>query len=340
MTFPNRNPAGSGVYANELLSELTRRNDVAITTIATRQRGLPHTMRWLTNGARRAAAGMQLVHYPAFVAPVRSGVPFVLTVHDMSTKKFPEDHTLEWKVYTSLFLAGRARAAARVITGTEYSRREIVRDLGLKPEHVAVTPYGVAERFSRPQAPVKATAENPKLLFPGAPTKRKNLDLVLRALSEAPEASVLRKARLAISGATAEQFPRHRERVLALGLENRVEWLGKVPAEKMPSLIGGADLVVYPSLYEGFGFPALEAMAAGAPVLASNATCLPEVLGDGAIMVDPTDVQAFIKAAEAILERPDVRASLIEKGTARAAQFTWRRCADLTVEVYRQVVPA
>jgi alpha-1,3-rhamnosyl/mannosyltransferase len=334
MTFPNRNPAGSGVYANELLSELTRRDDVAITTIATRKGGLPHTMGWLTDGARRAAAGAQLLHCPAFVAPWRPGLPFVLTVHDMSTEKFPEDHPLEWRTYTSLFLPGRARAAARVITGTEYSRSEIVRDLGLQAEQVAVTPYGVAERFSR-YKPVTVVAETPLLLFPGAPTRRKNLDLVLRALSEA-QASVLRRARLVISGATAAQFPHHLERIKALGLESRVEWLGKVPAEKMPSLISGADLVVYPSLHEGFGFPALEAMAAGTPVLASNAACLPEVLGDGALMVEPTDVDAFIKSAEAILERTDVRAMLIERGRARAAQFTWRRCAELTVEVYRQ----
>jgi O-antigen biosynthesis alpha-1,3-rhamnosyltransferase len=336
MTFPNRNPAGSGVYANELLSELNRRDDVAITTIAARQGGFPHTMGWLTAGARRAAAGAQLVHCPAFVAPWRLGIPFVLTVHDISTRKFPEDHTLEWRAYTSLFLAGRSRAAVRVITGTEYSRGEIVRDLGLRPEHVAVTPYGVAERFSQPSTPRMALAENPLLIFPGAPTRRKNLELVLRAMAEPAESSPLRRARLAITGATADQFPHHRERIKALGLESRVEWLGKVPAEKMPSIISAADLVVYPSLHEGFGFPALEAMAAGTPVLASNAACLPEVLGDGALMVDPTDVHAFIKAAEALHERPDVRASLVEKGRSRAAQFTWRRCAALTVDVYRQ----
>lgn len=336
MTFPNRNPAGSGVYATELLSELNRRDDVAITTISARRGGLPHTMGWLTDGARRSAGGMQLVHCPAFVAPWRLGVPFVLTVHDMSTHRFPEDHPLEWRAYTSLFLAGRARAAVQVITGTEYSRREIVRDLGLHPEHVAVTPYGVAERFSRPPAPAAPVTENPLLLFPGAPTRRKNLDLVLQAMAEAPEASPLRRARLAITGATAGRFPHHDERIKALGLDRRVEWRGKVPAEAMPSLFSAADLVAYPSLHEGFGFPALEAMAAGTPVLASNATCLPEVLGDGALMVDPTDVHGFIKAAGALLERPDVRFNLIEKGRARAAHFTWRRCAALTIEVYQK----
>lgn len=336
MTFPNRNPAGSGVYATELLSELNRRDDVAITTVAARQGGFRQTMEWLTAGARRAVSGVQLVHCPAFVAPWRLGVPFVLTVHDMSTQKFPEDHPLEWKAYTRSVLPGRARAAVRVITGTEYSRREIVSALGLRPEHVAVTPYGVAERFARPPAPLKTVAENPLLLFPGAPTRRKNLDLVLQAMAEAPAASPLRRARLAITGASAADFPNHLERIKSLGLEKRVEWRGKVPAETLPDLFSSADLLVYPSLHEGFGFPALEAMAAGTPVLASNAACLPEVLGDGALMVDPTDVHAFIKAADAILERPDVRSNLVEKGRARAARFTWQRCAALTVDVYRQ----
>jgi glycosyltransferase involved in cell wall biosynthesis len=338
MTFPNRNPAGSGVYATELLKELTTRDDVLITTVTSGRRGFPRTMRWLAAGARRATAGAQLVHCPAFVAPWRLEAPFVLTVHDMSTHRFPEDHPLEWRAYTRFFLAGRAKAAARVITGTEYSRQEIVRDLGLRPENVAVTPYGVAERFSRPGAKAAGVAEKPKLLFPGAPTTRKNLEVVLRAMSEARAISVLRRARLAISGATAAQFLHHQERIKALGLENRVEWLAKLPAEEMPNLIASADLVVYPSLHEGFGFPALEAMAAGTPVLASNAACLPEVLGDGALMVDPNDVHAFIKAAEALLEPQGVRSTMIGKGRARAAQFTWRRCAELTVQVYREAV--
>jgi glycosyltransferase involved in cell wall biosynthesis len=339
MTFPDRNPAGSGVYATELLNEMSKREDVSITTMTSGRSGFPRTVRWLTYGARRAARGVQLVHCPAFVAPWRFGVPFVLTVHDMSTQKFPEDHPLEWRSYARFFLPERARAASRVITGTEYSRQEIAKELGLRPENIAVTPYGVAERFSRTPAPRAPAGEKPLLLFPGAPTRRKNLELVLRALSEAADASVLRRARLAISGATAAQFPHQQEKIKMLDLENRVEWLGKVPAENMPSLILSADLVVYPSLHEGFGFPALEAMASGTPVLASNAACLPEVLGDGALMVDPTNLRAFITGAESLLEKPELRARLIEKGRAHAAHFTWRRCADLTVEVYKEAAP-
>ena len=336
MTFPSRNPAGSGVYASGLLEELARHNDVSVVTVAAPQAGgFPRTMRWLTVGARQAVAGSQLVHCPSFVAPWRVGVPFVLTVHDTSAGRYPEDHPLEWRTYTRFFLPERARAAARVITGTEYSRGEIIRDLGVAAGRVAVTPYGVAERFSRQQTAHVATADPPSLLFPGAPTRRKNLELVLAAMAHAPERSLLRRARLAITGATRDRFPHHDTRIRSLGLERRVEWLGKVPAETMPGLIQGTDLVVYPSLFEGFGFPALEGMAAGTPVLASNAACLPEVLGDAAVLVDPTDLRAFMSAAESLLDDSDLRRRMIEKGRARAALYTWRRCADLTIEVYR-----
>src|SRR5260370_24046304 len=154
MTFPNRNPAGSGVYATELLIEVSRRDDLAITTVAAPSGGgFPRTMNWLADGARRAVAGAQLVHCPAFVAPWRLGVPFVLTVHDTSTAIFPKDHPLEWRTYTRLFLAQRAQAAERVITGTEYSRREIVRELRVPAERAAVPPYGVAARVSPQAAP-------------------------------------------------------------------------------------------------------------------------------------------------------------------------------------------
>jgi glycosyltransferase involved in cell wall biosynthesis len=339
MTFPNRNPAGSGVYASELLAELTRREDVSMAPVAAPQGGgFPGTMRWLTAGARRAVAGSQVAHCPSFVAPWRLGVPLVLTVHDTSTEKYPEDHPLEWRAYTRLFLGERARAAARVITGTEHSRREIVRDLRVPEERVVVTPYGVSERFASTQAP-HAVANDPALLvFPGAPTRRKNLELVFDAMAKAPQGSALGRARLAITGAAAERFPHHRARIASLGLANRVEWRGKVPSDSMPDVIQEADLVVYPSFHEGFGFPALEAMASGTPVLASNAACLPEVLGDAALLIDPADVGGFIAAAEALLHNSDLRLHMIAKGKARAARFTWRRCAELTVQVYRDAL--
>jgi len=338
MTFPNRNAAGSSMYAVELLRELQQRDDVAVREVAAKTGGLPRTLTWLAGGARAAIAESELVHCPAFVAPWNMGKPFVLTVHDTSILDFPEDHAFEWRMYIRMFLARRARAAVRVITGTENSRREIAQDLGVPAERIAVTPYGVAARFGQPRPHGMTVGDAPQLLFPGAPTRRKNLDLVLRGMAEAPPGNALRRARLVISGAKADGFPAHRERITALGLESRVEWAGNLPLERVPDLMQGSDLLVYPSFQEGFGFPALEAMAAGTPVVASSASCLPEVLGDGALLVAPTDLKGFIDAVAAVLTRSDLRQDLIARGKARAAQFTWRRCADLTVDVYRDAI--
>lgn len=342
MTFPNRNAAGSSMYATELLRELQLRDDLGVYEVAATAGGLPGTASWLTAGARAAVSQSGLVHCPAFVAPWRMGKPYILTVHDTSIFDFPEDHAFEWRTYIRVFLARRARAATLIITGTEHSRREIAEDLGVPIERIAVTPYGVAERFfaarGAPHPNPSLRGQEDLLLFPGAPTRRKNLDLVLTGMAESPPDSPLRRAKLVITGATSAEFPMCRDRVKALGLEGRVDWRGNVPLEEMPDLMQDSDLVVYPSLQEGFGFPALEAMSAGIPVIASNTSCLPEVLGDGAMLVDPTDVKAFIGAAQVVLSRPDLRAQLIARGGTRAAQYTWRRCADLTVEVYRDAV--
>lgn len=344
MTFPNRNTAGSSMYAVELLRELQQRDEVVVGEVAANTGGLPGTLTWLAGGARAAVAATDLVHCPAFVAPWGMGKPFVLTVHDTSIFDFPEDHPFEWLEYIRAFLGRRARAAARVITGTEQSRRDIIQDLGVPAERIAVTPYGVARRFNRaaphPDPPPREGGNMPQLLFPGAPSRRKNLELVLRGMAEAPADSVLRRANLAISGADRDAFPTYRDKVKALGLESRVRWTGKVPREEMPRLMELSDAVVYPSLQEGFGFPALEAMSLGTPVIASNTSCLPEVLGDGALLIDPTDVKGFIAAVEAVLTRPELRQELVAKGRARASHFTWERCADLTIDAYREALHA
>jgi alpha-1,3-rhamnosyl/mannosyltransferase len=117
-----------------------------------------------------------------------------------------------------------------------------------------------------------------------------------------------------------------------------VQWLGQVPVDDMPGVYADADICVYPSLYEGFGFPPLESMACGTPVVASKASCLPEILGDAAVLVDPSDVRGFAGAVESLLTNEERRQSLVEAGRRHVADFTWERCADQTVAVYREVL--
>jgi glycosyltransferase involved in cell wall biosynthesis len=338
MTFPNRNAAGTGIFARELLAELQQRDDVDMHPVAGEARGIASTIAWLTYGAHRATAGSQLVHCPAFVTPWRLSAPLVVTVHDMSITRYPADHPLEWRTYARYLLPERIRSAARVIASSESTRRDIIRDLGVPEDRVAVAHGGVSERFAQAFRSQKPLSDPPQMLFPGGPAKRKNLDLVLQAMAHAPEGSVLRRARLVISGVRGERFPKYQQLINSLGLAERVVWRGPMPAELMPALMAEADVLVYPSWNEGFGFPPLEAMLAGTPVVASNVSSIPEVVGDAGLLVDPNDVPGFIAAVESVLTREELRRELIAKGRARASRFTWKRCAELTVQVYKEAV--
>jgi len=338
MTFPDRNQGGSGVYARSLLGAFRGRQDVEVSEIRSRRPGAGRTAWWLSNGAaarvRRLPA--DVVHCPNFVSPWRLPVPLVVTVFDLSTRRFPEDHPLEWRGYERLLLPARLRTADRVIAISEVTRQDVMRDYGVAPDRVVTIYPGVDQRFFSPQPP-RSRSERPRLLFPGAPVKRKNIEVVLQAMAGASAGSRLARADLEITGATAERFPAVAARIDALGLKPRVVWRGLLPLDAMPAAVAGADVVVYPSLYEGFGFPPLEAMAVGTPVVASTASCLPEVLGDGALLVEATDVAAWSSAVESVLSDNTMATRLVAAGRKRVASFTWKRCADETLQVYRAV---
>ena len=338
MTFPDRNDGGSGVYARSLVAALRQRDDVEVEEIRSSPPGLVRTIRWLASGASVSlrAAGAQLLHSPNFVVPWNVPVPFVTTVFDLSTRRFPADHPLEWRVYERWIMPARAKAAARVIAISELTRQDVVNTYGVEARRVVTIYPGVERSFF--QTGVPKQAREPRLIFPGAPVARKNLDTVLSAMAAAPIESFLGRACLQISGATADRFPGQAARIESLGLAGRVQWLGLIPTRQMPAVMAGADVCVYPSLYEGFGFPPLEAMASGTPVVASNASCLPEILGDAALLVDATDVAAFGQAVEAVLSNGELRGRLVAAGHERVREFTWERCAERTLAIYREAL--
>jgi glycosyltransferase involved in cell wall biosynthesis len=340
MTFPNRNQAGSGHYARSLLAALEARDDVRTSTIsAPPGGGFAGTMRWLTRGAGQLLRQNppSLVHCPAFVTPWNLPVPFVTSVLDLSTRRFPRDFPLEWRVYEGRLLPRRARSAALVIAISEATRKDVIAEYGVRAERVLTIHPGIDQDFFLPNV-VGSRSERARLLFPGAPLARKNLELVLHCLAAARAGSASARATLDISGAREEAFPHYSTLIRSLGLSGRVRWLGQVPREDVPGLMAAAAAIVYPSFYEGFGFPPLEAMAGGTPVIASNASCLPEVLGDAAILVDPKDGRAFANALEDVLTRPELRARLVAAGRERARQFTWDRSAQCTVDAYERVL--
>lgn len=342
MTFANRNRGGTLEYSRSLFNAMGDRDDVVAWVIGGPQRsGFVGTMRWLTRGARRelSARRPDILHCPAFVAPWGVDVPTVITVHDAAARRFPADHPLEWRVYDRRFLPGRLRRAARVIAVSEFSRGELVDAYGLDPAKVVAVPSGLNPRFLA-DAPMnrRAVSDPPSILFPGAPVGRKNLDAVLRVLSAAPPSSVLRRTRLQVSGASAADFPGYARQIADLDLGVRVRWLGQLALEDLIATIDRADAVVYPSLYEGFGFPPLEAMARGTPVVASNRGSLPDVLGDAALAVDPADDSAIAQALERVLTDASLRDELVRRGVIRARTFTWEACAERTLDVYRSVL--
>jgi glycosyltransferase involved in cell wall biosynthesis len=341
MTFPSRNGGGVGVYGRRLVEALGRRSDVTVwETSGPTRSGIVGTVRWLMRGAREAMTARRpdVLHCPGFVAPWSVPVPFVVTVHDAAARRYPADHPLEWRVYNRYLMPGRLRAAARVIAVSEFARNEVIDVYGLRPDRVVAVPEGVDERWFEPVRPAANGNGTHRLLFPGAPLGRKNLEAVLHCMAQAKPDSELGRASLDITGARAEDFRGHSALARELGLEGRVRWLGQVPSEDMPGVLAAASVVVYPSLYEGFGFPPLEAMAVGTPVVASNRASLPEVLGDAALQVDPTDHRALGEAIEAVLARAEVREGLRERGRRWARRFSWDRCAELTSQVYRDAL--
>ena len=340
MTFANRNRGGSGVYARSLLAALSACESVTAWEVSGPTRSdLPGTLSWLTLGARRALAAHppDILHCPSFVAPWNVRLPFVVTAHDAGGRRFPGDHPFEWRVYDRMLLGRRLRSATRVITGSEFGRKELIEAYDLTGDRVVAIPYGVDARYLEP-VPARAAGGDAVILFPGAPVPRKNVDAVLRCMATADPKSALGGVVLEISGAMSADFPKVASLIASLGLEARVRWLGQVPAEDMPSVIARSGVVVYPSLSEGFGFPVLEAFAVGTPVVCSNRGSLPEVVGDAALLVDPTDIRQLGQAVEALLTQDELRERFGRLGRERARTFTWRKCAEMTCDLYRAVL--
>ena len=338
MTLLEGRRGGSAVYARAMSSALREREDIDLLEVSAPASGAVQTAQWMAWRARQRVreVGADVLHSPAFVAPLRSPVPLVITIHDLSLSRMPSGQSLEWRLFYQLVLPRLVRRAAALLTPTEATRRDVIETFGVSPGRVFVTPYGVDARFfAAARRDRRESPATPRIVFPGPPIGRKNLDLVLRVLAAAREGSALRRAQLEITGATSDEYPAYRKVIVETGLDDRVRWLGWLPAEDLPILYAGADLLVYPSFLEGFGLPPLEAMAAGTPVIASDASCLPEVLGDAALLIDPGNDTAFAAATESVLDDPAVRLRIVSAGLARARTYTWKRCAEMVAEVYR-----
>lgn len=324
--------------------EVTERIRVLITRFPTRLFHHPATRAFLLRFSSLPLAdwlfGNPQVYFSPFYPflPHRNGA-LVLTVFDLTPLTLPQCH-LPTTVYVSSLTLLWARRAKHLLTFSEAVKKQLVEFLSFDSGRITVTPLAADERF-RPQPPDRIMVvrrkyglNEPYILFVGTIEPRKNLVTLLRAFSKIQRNF---PHRLLLSGARGWYSEPVFAEIEKLGLQGRVVHTEYVPAEDLPPLMSGAEVFVYPSLAEGFGLPPLEAMACGTPVICSNAPALPEVVGEAAITVPPTDVDAWASAMALMLRNPDLRENLRQKGLIRAKQFSWKRTAQLTLSAFEQV---
>jgi glycosyltransferase involved in cell wall biosynthesis len=289
--------------------------------------------------ARRAR--IDLLHGPVNVAPLLAGCPTVVTVHDLAFLRVPAGLTSRRRHYLTAVTRVSVQRARRVIAVSASTKRDVVELIGVPPERVTVIPLAADERFRPLDAGdlARFRAEHglrrPFVLYVGTLEPRKNVPALLRAFatiaSEVPHELILVGAEGWLTGEIHATLA-------TLRLGDRVRLTGYGDPATLPGWYGAADLFVYPSRFEGFGLPPLEAMACGTPVIVSNAASLPEVGGDAVLTVDPDDIDGLAAAMHRMLTDPALAAGLRARGLARAATFSWERTARETVRVYREAL--
>ncbi|MCX5722243.1 MAG: glycosyltransferase family 1 protein [Nitrospirae bacterium] len=268
----------------------------------------------------------------------------VVTIHDLWLDRHPEFSKKMLGQWPSSFKTRQTALRARkTITVSEFSARELVELYGLKREHIRVIPNGVSEDFV-PRLDEPAMAELRKriglktaryVLFIGGADPRKNHQTFLEAAEKVRKK--LGPRMLVLVGSPIHPFGNYEETARRRSLQEKVLCPGRLSTNDLQLLYSSADLFVFPSLYEGFGMPVLEAMACGVPVLTSNSTALAEVAGDAAVLADPQDAKALGEAMVRVLDDEPLRAALRVKGFERAKQFSWEQVAAKTIELYREV---
>jgi glycosyltransferase involved in cell wall biosynthesis len=262
--------------------------------------------------------------------------PTVVTLYDLSFVRHPEWHPKDRVKHFQKFCLRNLSQADAIITISEFSKKEIMALLGTDPTKIYVTHLGVDPSFT-PQGKTMEGLPDEYILFVGNLEPRKNLVTLLNAYRSLPR-DLRERYRLVIAGASG-WLTKELKRVLHLFRNNEKPILtGYVPQKLLPNLYRGASLFVFPSFYEGFGLPMIEAMASGVPVIASNTTSLPEVIGNAGVLVNPSVVDELKEAMEDLLRNKETRAELSEKGLERAKLFSWEQCARGTLAAYRNVL--
>jgi len=277
---------------------------------------------------------------PAYALPLRTTIPGVVTVHDLAFLRYDNVHPHLNRWYLTWITRASVRRAKCVIAVSESTKKELEQLLGVPTDKIRVIHNGVSRHFRKvPPTEAAQVRERYRLpdnyiLYVGNIEPRKNLPVLLKAFDQIKEKSFV-PHQLVILGQRAWMYGAVDSTWQALKAKDHVVFTGYVPAEDLPAIYSLADVFVYPSLYEGFGLPVLEAMACGTPVITSNTSSLPEVAGDAAELVDPRSVDALSRALCRLIHDHNYRQQLVRKGLERAAMFSWERTAVATLELLR-----
>jgi glycosyltransferase involved in cell wall biosynthesis len=288
-----------------------------------------------------AEAGVELVHSLANTGPLRGGFRRVVTVHDLIHRIHPEAHFGVLSLGMRILVSLAARRSDRVIADSESTRQDLVRLLGIDPARIDVAPLGLGSTAPvepLPEAELRARhslGERPLVLSVSAKRPHKNLVRLLEALATIPEE---RRPALVVPGYPTPHEEELRLLASELGVADQVRLLGWVSAEELEGLYRAADVFVFPSLYEGFGMPVLEAMSRGVPVACSNRSSLPEIAGDAALLFDPEQPGEIAAAIERLLGDREEAERLRRAARERAVRFTWRATAEATIRSYERTL--
>lgn len=347
-------PTGTEVYSRRLIQALLtlesphrfrlylRSTSPANTFPGAELRVIPFPRLWthLRLSWEMAHRPPDVLFVPAHVLPLIHPRVSLATVHDLGYLYFPEAHPWRQRLYLDLSTRWNARIAAHLLADSEATKADIVTHYGTPPEKITVAYPGRDETLAPVRDPASIEAVKARygivgdyFLYLGTLQPRKNLARIITAFAHLRPETLKRDTFLVLAGKRGWLYDRLVAQVCRLGLERRVLFPGYVPDENKAALLSGALAFVFPSLYEGFGLPVLEAQASGCPVITSTTSSLPEVAGNAALLVDPHDTAAIAAAMRRIATGPALRESLVERGFANLRRFSWSACARVVLSV-------
>lgn len=357
ITASRINQAGTSVYINNLIGSMQKLpvgHELCLLEVGhSRDMSQPKTLKARLNTLYRDVIwthsklpvlvkkmNCDLLHMPANIIPIIPPHHTIVTIHDTIVIQLPKKFTLWHRNYTHIMMAIAARRAKRIITVSQQSKNDIIKYLNTMPEKVQVI-YIAASPIFQP-IPSEQIAEVQRkynldqfILTVGSIEPRKNLTRLITAFAQLRAHGY--PGLLVHVGPKGWLCEDIENLVSQLQLKPYVRFLGYAPIQDLVALYNAAHMFVYPSLYEGFGLPVLEAMACGCPVITSNISSLPEIAGDAALLVDPYNIELLCESMYRVWQDSTLTHNLIQKGFQRASQFSWERCARETLSVYEQV---